>query len=160
MTFLAAARAAGLTPSVGLQAITRDHKACIVVRKGQNQPTGSIDTDAAYSAIEAQVNRWDYGLGFEHRVAECAVWVEPHSATSTHEVSTMIRKLQWLKDKLATPEYEQLRLMTEQTGQVGLRKYWWVTTGRISIRRGTPQEKQLANVGLNYPVRSFRLGKE
>lgn len=158
MTFRAAVQATGLTPSDGLQAIAADHKVCIVTKKGGAKPTGSVDMDAAYSAKEPHANRWDYGIGFQLGGTEFTVWVEPHSATSSHEVTTMIKKLLWLKEKLGAPDFLQLRLLTDQTGKANQRRFWWVTAGKINIRRGTVQEKQLAKFGLNYPVRSFRLG--
>jgi hypothetical protein len=119
-----------------------------------------VAVDTHYRTSEPKSSRWDYVIGFDRDGVDYVVWVEPHSATSTHEITTMINKFKWLRDKLALDDYGQLRLLTERTGQARLRKYWWVTTGKINIRRGTPQEKRLAIVGLNYPVALFRLGQE
>jgi len=91
---------------------------------------------------------------------EFAVWIEPHSATSAREIDTMIRKLRWLKLKLATNEFRMLWKLTENTRNKEWRRYWWVTSGPIRIRSGTREANRLASVGINFPCRNVVLGRD
>lgn len=158
MSFIDAASAAGLTPSAGLQKLEKGDRKCVRKQNG-TVFSGSVNIDDSYRAIEPQANRWDYGIGCQVDGVEFAVWVEPHSATSTHEISTVLKKLQWMKDKLAMQEFSELRQLTERTRQKGLRQFWWVTTGRINIRSGTPQANKLAQAGLNFPCKLANLDR-
>lgn len=116
--------------------------------------------DDAYRIAEGQSNRWDYGIGYRVELDEFAVWIEPHSATSDREVATMLRKLQWLKDKLATEDFEALRKLTEKAGSANFKKFWWVTSGKIGIRQGTRNANLLSKQGLNFPCRTVTLGRD
>ena len=156
MKFSDAVRQAGLTPSEGLQGLEEGDRKCIR-KQSRTIFNGSVNIDASYREIEPQANRWDYGIGCQVDGVDFAVWVEPHSAASEHEISMMLRKLQWMKDKLATQKFEELRKLTEQTRKKGLRQFWWVTTGRINIRNGTPQANRLAQAGLNFPRKELNI---
>jgi hypothetical protein len=155
MSFQNAALNAGIPSREGLQALEARDRRCIV-SVGVNL-TASINVDAHFAETEARSNRWDYGIGYESDGKHFAIWVEPHSATSTHEITTMIRKFEWLKDKLATEPFVELQRLTTNTRENGLRQFWWVTTGKISIRRDTPQAKRLAASGINYPERQVQI---
>ena len=159
LTFFEAANAARLPVNIGLAALeTRDRKC--VQRAAGTTFAGSVNMDEAYRQLEPQSNRWDYGLGFSIADEEFAVWIEPHSATSASEVTTMLRKLQWLKDKLASEEFQGLRKMTEKARQKGLRQFSWVAHGKIGFRKGTSDANRLSQAGLNFPCRTVTLGRD
>jgi hypothetical protein len=83
--------------------------------------------------------RWDYGIGVRSpRAGERIVWVEVHSASSSH-VHAVLSKLAWLKKWLAT----SAPLLAEFRGE-----FWWVATGSVAIQPGSPQRKKLASQGL------------
>lgn len=159
MNFEEATKMAKLSSVAGLGALSSRDKPCIKIARGFGQPLGSIDIDENFRPAEPQANRWDYAVGFEIKSELCVVWVEPHSATSTHEITTMLNKLEWLKCKLRSEPFYGLRKLTDHSGKMNLRRFWWVTAGKVNIRRGTPQEKRLAQAGLNFPVSNFTLGK-
>lgn len=77
----------------GLQAL-KSHSSKITFGD-PHQCTGSVDIDNTVRAKYPQANRWDYCLCYRSQV----YFVEVHSA-NTREVSTVLRKLEWLKDWL------------------------------------------------------------
>ena len=127
----------------GKQALEKRHRS-LVTCEDTRRLTGSIDLDAALTRGRPNDNRWDYGLGYKPANGrEQAVWVEVHSAT-TSEVSTVIRKLRWLKDWLE--EVDQLRKLTHRTG-ADIR-YVWIASGKIAIPPISPQAKRLNQSGM------------
>jgi hypothetical protein len=156
LTYLDALTQAGLVGRNGLQGMKSKDRVCVRA----DAPVGSIDVDDAFRHTEAQANRWDYGIGFEVDSAHFAAWVEPHSATSSGEISVMIRKLQWMRDKLSTDEFERLRKLTSRTTDRGWRSFWWVTQGRVGFRVGTREANRIAAAGLNFPCKCAELGKK
>lgn len=157
MTFVEAAKVAKVQVADGIQALEAPHRLMVQCAKGIKF-SGSVNLDEAYRMAEPQSNRWDYGLGFKMANTEYAVWIEPHSATSTHEITTMLRKLMWLKGKLASDEFAQLYGLTQKTRNARMRQFWWVTSGKISIRPGTTAAVKLAKGGLNFPCRRVTVG--
>lgn len=151
MTFLEAVAA---TPSVrdhyrgGLQALPAGDAAriqCAATRR----LTGSINLDAALRQQQPNANRWDFGIGHRRNDAEVAIWVEVHPASST-SIATLLAKLEWLKDWLAT-EAQELRRLTQGD-------YHWISTdATIAITPNSRQAKQLAAVGLRGPTRMLKL---
>ena len=53
---------------------------------------GSLDIDSETAMLYPSDNRWDYAIGCDGKV----YYIEVHSAI-TSEVSTVIKKLKWLK---------------------------------------------------------------
>jgi len=159
LTFFDAARAAGLAATTGMDGLEAGHRGIVKCAAGTSV-SGSVNMDEAFRITEGQSNRWDYGLGFRMNGQEFAVWIEPHSATSAREIDTMIRKLRWLKLKLATNEFRMLWKLTENTRNKEWRQYWWVTSGPIRIRSGTREANRLASVGINFPCRNVVLGRD
>ena len=80
----------------GLQALLGEHRQKIDL-SDHTLCEGSVDIDksTADQGLYLRENRWDYVLGYEKQ----AYFVEVHSA-NTGEVSTVLKKLQWLKDWL------------------------------------------------------------
>lgn len=154
--FLDAANAAGLNGKDGKQAIKTKYRGQVSV-KDNAEFSGSVDLDEHFKATEPNDNRWDYGVGFNvgH---EFALWIEPHPASSSGEIAVMIKKLEWLKAKLQTPDFQGLADLTRAAKEKGEIPFRWLYTGRMSFRRGSKQDKQLAQKGLKFPQRSIQVG--
>lgn len=97
---------------------------------------GSLDIDACTRVLYPTQNRWDYAVSYDSKV----YFVEVHSA-ETGEVSTVLRKLQWLKDWLnrKAPEINKLKADAP---------YYWIQSGRFSILKNSAQTKQIAQSGI------------
>lgn len=109
--------------------------------------SGSVDIDACTTEKYPQLNRWDYALGYKEKV----YFVEVHTA-NTGQVSTVLRKLQWLKDWLNTeaPELNKLKAQ-EQTPFV------WIQTNGFSILKNSKQYREVVQAGLK-PIAKLVLG--
>lgn len=70
--------------------------------------------------------RWDYGLGYQMkgRLAECAIWVEVHPAT-TSEVRAIVKKLDWLQEWLRSNAGELQKLTALAEPEY---RYTWIAT--------------------------------
>ncbi len=154
--FLEAANAAGLRGKAGKQAINAEYRAQVMV-KGGAKFTGSVDLDAHFESAEPNANRWDYGLGLNSG-QEFALWIEPHPASGSGEVAVMIRKLDWLKARLRTPEFRGLAALTRVAEAKGEIPFRWLYKGRTSFRAGGKEAKQLAQKGMRLPERTIRVG--
>jgi len=98
--------------------------------------TGSVDIDECVKSKYPQLNRWDYCFGYNNK----AYFVEVHSA-NTSEVSTMLLKLQWLKDWLISSAPALNAIKADQP-------YYWVMSGRYDILPNSPQARRIAQKGL------------
>jgi hypothetical protein len=118
----------------GLQALGKYSQK--VIPANVSKCEGSVDIDACTRAIYPTENRWDYALSYDSKV----YFVEVHSA-ETGEVSTVLRKLQWLKDWLnrKAPEINKLKADAP---------YFWIQSGRFSILKNSSQAKQIAQSGI------------
>jgi hypothetical protein len=100
---------------------------------------GSVDIDKCVEKIKiySRENRWDYAFSYKGEV----YFVEVHSAHTT-EVSTVLRKLQWLKDWLNSnaPEIKKL----QASGQ----PFFWIQSKGYGINKDSKQSRQLATKGL------------
>ena len=156
-TFEAAAMKAGLTVQPGKSAIKNEYRHGVTVRAAHKFLV-SVDLDADLKATEPGAHRWDYGLGLSDRDGrESAWWVEPHPASSTHEVTTMLAKLEWLTAKLRSPEFAKLQALTNAARLKGIAFRWLALSGGICIRPGTSQARRLAVHGLAAPTRHVAL---
>lgn len=127
----------------GMQALRKKDKSLIKAAKGICK--GGIDIDACLKNLCRHENRWGYGLG----VGEKGVFVEVHSAHTT-EVNAVLAKLEWLKEYFSA----------HCSGFSNLdRSYYWVASGQLAIRKGTPQERRLVKAGIKGPVSSLDLRK-
>jgi hypothetical protein len=73
------------------------------------------------------------------------------------EVKVMIAKLDWLKEKLKTPEFVGLKLLTAASVDCGHDPYVWIATSTIAIRSGSREARQLELAGLKPPVRRLNI---
>ena len=133
----------------GLPALGADsqHVQCLETQR----LAGSVNLDEALKTRYPAEPRWDYAIGWYRGSGEVAIWVEAHPAY-TGEVEVVIRKLQWLRNWLATsaPVLDSLTKHEENP-------FFWLATGSVSITKNSPQARRLAKSGLRYPVRVLRL---
>lgn len=118
----------------GLQALGKYRQK--IVPANVSKCEGSVDIDACTTTIYPTQNRWDYAICYDSKV----YFVEVHSA-ETGEVSTVLRKLQWLKDWLnrKAPEINKLKADAP---------YFWIQSGRFSILKNSSQAKKIAKSGI------------
>lgn len=154
--FLDATTAAGLDGNAGKQAVKAEYRGQISVR-GAASFSGSVDLDEHFKADEPNDNRWDYGVGFTAGI-EFALWIEPHPASGSGEVAVMLRKLEWLKAKLKTPDFADLAALTSAAEEKGEIAYRWLYSGKTSFRAGGKEARQLAQKGMKLPERSIQVG--
>jgi len=83
-------------------------------------------------------NRWDYAIDYNGEV----FFIEVHTA-STSEVSTVLKKLAWLKDWLIhkAPEINSLRAKTKTP-------FYWVQSNGYHILPNSSQERLVIQKGL------------
>lgn len=152
MTFRAAVRAIPALVDAyrsGIQALSRADRDRIVC-SNTRRLRGSVDIDAAL--VEALPNdpRWDYGIGHYNGKTEEAIWVEVHPASSNH-VSRVIQKAKWLRAWLGENAAALLGITRDGDG------YVWLSSGTVSIQRGSRQAKKLAMAGVSFPRRRLEL---
>jgi len=75
-------------------------------------------------------------------------FVEVHSAI-TSEVSTVFRKLQWLKDWLNSHAPEINKMKAQQP-------YYWIMSNNNKILKGSSQARQISQAGLK-PISCLNL---
>jgi len=110
---------------------------------------GSADIDSAWQQLEPQANRWDFAIGYQHsnRSDEFVYWVETHTG-SDNQISTMFRKLDWLKNWLKN---DGKRLAKFD------KIFVWVPSGATSFTKGSTQVKILADKGITYSGSIFKI---
>lgn len=121
--------------------------------------TGSVDMDAHFKPADPHSHRWDYAIGIRQANGqELVCWVEPHPASSTGEVNTMLAKLAWLKQKLDTASFKKLKAMTYVSGRTGHPFFWLRTvSGQCRITANSKEAKLLARSGLRMPAQHLSL---
>jgi len=107
---------------------------------------GSVDIDYCVTKLYPQENRWDYAICYDGEV----YFVEVHSA-NTGEVSTVLRKLRWLKDWLheIAPDIFKLRVKSKTP-------FYWIQSNGNHILPNSKQARQAAINGLK-PVAVLKL---
>jgi hypothetical protein len=109
---------------------------------------GSVDLDEALRLAFPNDPRWDYAIGIsQHPLSDQVVWLEVHPASS-HHVDEVLNKLRWLRGWLAN-EAPALRMMPAH--------FCWVATGTVSFRRGSQEEKRIAQEGIRFPGKRLNL---
>ena len=128
----------------GLQALRAEDKPHVEA-ENTRKLTGSVDIDKANLKSDPNGNRWDFAIAYQHtnRDAEVIYWVELHSASDS-QVKVVIKKAQWLLNWFKT---KGLALANFEKDIV------WVSSGTTTFTRSSPQQKQMAQVGLQH-VRS------
>ena len=100
------------------------------------QCSGSVDIDACVARQYPQSNRWDYALCYKTEV----FFVEVHTA-STSEVSTVIKKLEWLKQWLHHSASNINALKANEP-------FYWIQSNGYHILPGSSQERLARQKGI------------
>ena len=156
MTFDEAVQAAGMESKSGKQAIKGEYRSKVSVTDGLHI-TGSVDIDEHFKDTEPQANRWDYAIGVKN-VAHFVIWIEVHPASSTGDVDVVIRKLQWIQEKLKSKEFKGLAILNEKTGAMGYIQFHWLYSGRCKFKSGGKEASKLAQYGMELPKRMLLIG--
>ncbi|TAK40761.1 MAG: hypothetical protein EPO28_09625 [Saprospiraceae bacterium] len=100
---------------------------------------GSLDIDGCLAAqkMYPNDNRWDYALEYEAEV----YFIEVHSAY-TSQVSTVLKKLQWLKDWLKEHAPEIIKLRAKK------QPYYWIQSGKFGILPHASQYREAAQASI------------
>jgi hypothetical protein len=127
---------------VGLQAMGKYSSKIDVTQNSKCD--GSVDLDACTTQLYPTEHRWDYIIGYNTKV----YFVEVHSA-ETSEVSTVLSKLQWLKDWIIekAPEVNKIKANVP---------YFWVQSWKYNILPNSPQARRVAKQGLK-PIPKLEL---
>ncbi len=116
------------------------------VRAGKARLAGSVDLDSTLAPVHPNDPRWDYGIGLRSSRRESVVWIEVHADSS--DIGGVLRKLTWLKNWLAA-EAPQLRQMSS--------RFEWIAPGGSGFRKGSRQERRIAQAGLAMRTRPLDL---
>ena len=120
----------------GLKALGQDSNK---IKLGKTSACGgSVDIDASVKALYPKSNRWDYCFAYKGEV----FFVEVHSAI-TSEVSTVIKKLQWLKDWL-TEKAPQLKIKQATTRT----PFYWIQSSNFNIPITSRQYRTVVQAGI------------
>lgn len=103
---------------------------------------GSVDVDSTLQQFEPHAHRWDFAIGYQHsnKSTERIYWVEIHTA-SDGQIKVVLDKLRWLQNWLKTEGKSMASFE---------REFIWVSSGATSFTRTSPQQKQLAMLGLQH----------
>lgn len=96
-----------------------------------------IDNCLISQGLYPNDNRWDYAIDYNGEV----YFIEVHTA-KTDEVSTVLRKLKWLKKWLISSAPEIKALQAKKT------PYYWIQSNGYHISPNSRQEKLLNQNGL------------
>jgi hypothetical protein len=108
--------------------------------------SGSVDIDSCTTSKYPQSNRWDYAFCYKLEI----FFVEVHGAKSD-EVSTVIKKLQWLKDWLnqEAPELNKLKAKSRSP-------FVWIQSNGFHIPSQARQYKKAIQAGI-MPIAKLSL---
>ena len=135
----------------GKQALENRHRSKVTCADPQRL-TGSIYLDSALARQPGYANapRWDYGLGYRPRNGqEQTVWVEVHPA-KTDEVSSVLRKRQWLRDWL-NANATLLKQLTDRAAEDI--RFVWIASSGVKIPKNSQQFRQLSRSGVRLKSR-------
>ena len=105
---------------------------------------GSVDIDSCTAQKYPSDNRWDFVFAYRDK----AYFVEVHPA-ETEAVSTVLKKLSWLKNWLNSSAPELKNMQADMP-------YYWVQSGRFNIPATTRQHRQIIQAGLK-PISRLEL---
>lgn len=121
----------------GLQAIPRQYRSKIFLQDTR-ACEGSVDIDTCVTYKYPSDNRWDYCLSYRGEV----FFIEVHTANSS-EVSTVIRKLAWLKNWLNSyaPEINKLKAKH-------VTPFYWLQSSGYHIPLRSRQYREAERAGI------------
>ena len=109
---------------------------------------GSLDIDSETIKLYPSENRWDYAIGCDGKV----FYIEVHSA-NTSEVSTVIKKLKWLKSWLSSNAPELVKLT-----DYSISPFYWIQSNGFCIPKHFPQYKVAASNKI-LPIKEWDYSK-
>lgn len=129
----------GLTDAyqVGLRALLQTHRNKVQLGN-TSQCDGSVDIDTSLTAKYPQASRWDYVFSYKSEL----YFVEVHTA-STGEVTTVLKKLQWLKDWLNSDAKQLDGLRAKKQPSIV-----WIQSNGFHILPNSPQFRKISQAGL------------
>lgn len=133
----------------GLQALSGVDRGRIRVATARRL-TGSVCVEGALRHSCPNEPLWDYGIGHRGTGGDHAIWIEVHPASS-HHVAPMIAKVRWLRNWLCQHAPALLRMTRDREGFV------WLSSGGVSLQRGSRQARQLAMAGVSFPRKILNL---
>jgi hypothetical protein len=133
----------------GLQAMEAGHRNRVVCARPRRLK-GSVHIDKALEVALPNDPRWDYGIGHYNGQSEEAIWIEVHPASSDR-VSRVTRKAHWLRNWLRQNGVLLLNMTRISDGFV------WLSSGGVSIQRGSRQARELALAGVSFPRKRLDL---
>lgn len=128
----------------GLKAIGADSTRLTVARP--RRATHSVALDDALKAQLPHAPRWDYGVALDRTGATEVAWIEVHTATSS-EVDTVLKKLAWLKQWLAS---------NQDACTTAIASFHWVATD-AGVHIDSARRRRLNAAGLKMPQSLLRL---
>ena len=107
---------------------------------------GSVDIDTCTATKYPNSNRWDYSFAYNGQV----FFIEVHSANSS-EVSTVLRKLKWLREWLneKAPEINKQKAKSQTA-------FYWIQSKNFAIPKTSPQYRAAEAAGLK-PIANLSL---
>lgn len=140
MSLDACMHAQGIAAQVrpGLQALGAN--SLRVTMTAASRAVHSVDLDRALRQQYPNDPRWDYGVEWRRGRAHEIAWLEVHPATSG-EVTTVLRKLQWLKNWLGNAAADCTELPAS---------YHWVATD-AGVHIDSARRRRLNAAGLRMP---------
>ena len=137
----------GLCLKDGLQALKGEHRVRVRV-DDTREFKGSVNIEACVKPNNTGKASWDYVFGYKDKI----YYVEVHQAIA-REVKTVISKVKWLKDWLATSAKDLENLSH-------LSSYHWIATERGGIKLRQTYLKQLAQNGIGPPQRVLNIREQ
>jgi hypothetical protein len=111
--------------------------------------SGSVDVESALTPRYRDERQWDYAVGFRptNTKAEVVYWLEVHPANEG-EVRVVLEKLEFLR-----------RWLRENGPKLNAmpKAFIWISSGRTSFTRTSPQQKRLSLAGLQHGGGSFTI---
>lgn len=143
-------RAVRATPVVadalqpGLQALGANS---VYVENG-SQALGSVNIEVAVGDLPEGETPWDYLVGAPGNDGEVAHWIEIHPASSTGNVSEVLKKHTWLMHWLAESA-QSLKALPP--------RFVWIATGSVTLTPRSSGRRRVALAGIEFRGRRYPL---
>ncbi len=111
---------------------------------------GSLNLDEALRSSQPNNPRWDYGVAYQRAQnrPDHIFWIEVHPARTVSHRDEVEEKLDWLRSWLVNEGWRLGKLE---------RYYIWISTGKSVFTMTSPQMKALAQKGLIFAGRHYKI---
>jgi hypothetical protein len=127
-----------------MQALRPEHRG-LIARESRRCIIDSLEFDLAMRREHETESRWDYLASIKN--SREPIGIEPHTASSDHEITSVIRKKTWS---------EQLLRSHLESG-VQVREWFWVSSGNVRFSRMERASRRLDQAGITFAGRLLRL---